>query len=148
MRKLWVRYLIKIVTNGLRISMPISRTARLNILGNQVIRNIKVPILPDQTRNILGLNILKKAALFRFLMEPTAMILNHCEARGSLPGSVTQRNTFSTPALQPNAFPASINHLKLRQPCRVTLFLSSAKTAQCFRGCSTGEKNINTNGDE
>ena len=71
------------MTDAFRVAMPIYRIASLNIGGDSVIRNIKVIILPDQTRNILELNVLKKAAPFSFLMDPPAIMLSHYEARGS-----------------------------------------------------------------
>ena len=68
-----------IMANGKRTSLPVYRIASINIGGKWTLNNIKAVILPGNTRNILGLNALKKAAPFAMSMNPPELILSHCQ---------------------------------------------------------------------
>jgi predicted aspartyl protease len=68
-----------IMANGKRTTLPIYRIASINIGGKCKLNNIKVVILPGNTRNILGLNALKKVAPFAMSMNPPELILSHCQ---------------------------------------------------------------------
>ncbi len=68
-----------IMANGKRTSLPVYRIASINIGGKCVLNDIKAVILPGNTRNILGLNALKKAAPFAMSVNPPELILSHCQ---------------------------------------------------------------------
>jgi clan AA aspartic protease (TIGR02281 family) len=68
-----------ILANGKRTSLPVYRIASINIGGKCMLNNIKAVILPGSTRNILGLNALKKMAPFAMSMNPPELILSHCQ---------------------------------------------------------------------
>jgi len=68
-----------IMANGKRTSLPVYRIASINIGGKCTLHNIKAVILPGNTRNILGLNALKKAAPFAMSMNPPQLILSNCQ---------------------------------------------------------------------
>jgi predicted aspartyl protease len=68
-----------IMANGKRTTLPVYRIASINIGGKCTLNNIKVVILPGNTRNILGLNALKKVAPFAMSMNPPKLILSHCQ---------------------------------------------------------------------
>jgi len=68
-----------IMANGKRTTLPVYRIASITIGGKCTLNNIKAVILPGNTRNILGLNALKKAAPFAMSMNPPELMLSHCQ---------------------------------------------------------------------
>ena len=68
-----------ILANGKRTSLPVYRIASINIGGKCILNDIKAVVLPGNTRNILGLNALKKAAPFAMSMNPPELMLSHCK---------------------------------------------------------------------
>ncbi len=68
-----------IMANGKRTKLPVYRIASIDIGGKCMVKNIKAVVLPGNTRNILGLNALKKAAPFAMSMNPPELILSNCQ---------------------------------------------------------------------
>lgn len=69
-----------IMANGKRTTLSVYRIDSINIGGKCIVENIKAVVLPGDTRNILGLNALKKAAPFAMSMNPPELILSNCKA--------------------------------------------------------------------
>jgi clan AA aspartic protease (TIGR02281 family) len=78
----FVKTVLGVMADGSSIAMPIYRISSLDIGGNCVIQDIDVAVLPGQTRNILGLSVLKKVAPFSFVMEPPTLMLSNCRVAG------------------------------------------------------------------
>jgi clan AA aspartic protease (TIGR02281 family) len=68
-----------VMANGNQTSLPVYLIASINIGGKCILNNIKAVVLPGNTRNILGLNALKKAAPFAMSVNPPKLILSHCQ---------------------------------------------------------------------
>ena len=68
-----------IMANGKRTSLDVYQIDSINIGGKCTLNNIKAVILPGNTRNILGLNVLKKAAPFAMSTNPPELILSNCQ---------------------------------------------------------------------
>lgn len=66
-----------ILANGQVLVLPVYQISEIN-LGGCIIRNIEVAETPGNTRNLLGLNALKKAAPFTFKLGPASLHLSNC----------------------------------------------------------------------
>ncbi len=66
-----------ILANGDICVLPVYKVKELT-LGGCIIRDIDVAETPSNTRNLLGLNALKKAAPFTFSLEPAVLSLSNC----------------------------------------------------------------------
>ena len=74
----YVRDLIGILANGKKMRVPIYRISSL-ILGDDCeLQNIEAAVFPGKTRQILGLNTLRKAGSFVFTFEPATLVLSQC----------------------------------------------------------------------
>ncbi|HHJ18764.1 MAG TPA: hypothetical protein ENJ84_02865 [Gammaproteobacteria bacterium] len=67
-----------ILANGDSCILPIYHIKALT-LGGCLIEDIEVAETPENTRNLLGLSVLRKAAPFIFSLEPAELKLSHCE---------------------------------------------------------------------
>lgn len=74
----YVKQLQGVLANGDELAVPIYRIAALNIGGNCRLRNVEVAVFPGDTRQILGLSALRKAAPFIFSVDPPSLVLSHC----------------------------------------------------------------------
>ncbi len=75
----YVKTVSGIMANGKRTKLSVYRIASIDIGGKCTVKNIKAVVLPGNTRNILGLNALKKAAPFAMSMNPPELILSNCQ---------------------------------------------------------------------
>ena len=74
----YVRDLIGILANGKKMRVPIYRISSL-ILGDDCeLQNIEAAVFPGKTRQILGLNTLRKAGSFVFTFKPATLVLSQC----------------------------------------------------------------------
>jgi predicted aspartyl protease len=80
----YVKQLQGILANGSELAVPVYTIAALNIGGNCRLRDVEVAVFPGDTRQILGLSALRKAAPFVFSVDPPSLVLSHCETSVSL----------------------------------------------------------------
>ncbi len=66
------------LANGDRTTLPVYKIDSISIGSKCVIQDVKAVILPGSTRNILGLNALKKVAPFAFSTNPPSLLLSNC----------------------------------------------------------------------
>lgn len=66
-----------ILANGQILILPVYNVSEIN-LGGCIIRDIEVAETPANTRNLLGLNALRKAAPFTFSLTPAELHLSNC----------------------------------------------------------------------
>lgn len=69
-----------VLANGDILILPVYQVTEIN-LGGCVIRDIEVAETPANTRNLLGLNTLKKAAPFTFALTPASLHLSNCSGQ-------------------------------------------------------------------
>ena len=74
----YLRSMQGILANGTEIKVPVYQLANLNIGGGCQLQNIEAAVFPGKTRQILGLNALKKAGPFIFSFEPPQLVLSNC----------------------------------------------------------------------
>ena len=77
----YVRDLSGVMADGRRRQVPVYRLAQIHIGDSCVFRDVEAAIFQGAPRNILGLNILKKAAPFTLSMEPPSLMLSNCGIR-------------------------------------------------------------------
>ncbi len=68
-----------VLANGKKTPLAVYQLDSINIGGKCELPNIKAVVLPGNTRNILGLSALKKAAPFAMSVNPPELILSHCK---------------------------------------------------------------------
>ena len=76
----YVKQLEGILADGRRMVVPVYRIAQINIGGDCALYDIDAAVFPGQTRQILGLSALRKAAPFTFSIDPPQLMLSGCEA--------------------------------------------------------------------
>ena len=69
------------LANNEEIELQVYRISGLNIGGDCQVNNVKTVVLPGATRNILGLNTLKKTAPFALSVDPPQLMLSRCESK-------------------------------------------------------------------
>lgn len=67
------------MADGRRLSVPIYRISGIVIGDNCVLSDVEAAVLPGNTRNILGLSVLRRTAPFTLSMDPPALSLSGCE---------------------------------------------------------------------
>lgn len=75
----FLRQLTGIMADGRRRSIPIYSISGIVIGDSCALRNVEAAVLPGNTRNILGLSALRRAAPFTLSMDPPALSLSGCE---------------------------------------------------------------------
>lgn len=73
-----VKHITAVMADGSETAVPVYRLSRLTIGANCVLDDIEAAVLPNQTRNILGLSALKKAAPFAISLDPPMLMLSGC----------------------------------------------------------------------
>lgn len=72
------RNLVAVLANGDELMMPVYRIPRI-ILGNSCeLLDVEAVVFPGNTRQILGLSALRKAAPFMFSIDPPELQLSNC----------------------------------------------------------------------
>jgi predicted aspartyl protease len=70
------RDLTGVLADGSELRVPIYRITSLN-LGNCVLENVEAALFKTK-RQIIGLNVLNRAAPFIFSVNPPELVLSHC----------------------------------------------------------------------
>lgn len=74
----YLRDLIGILANGDEVVRPVYRIPKI-VLGNSCeMFDVEAVVFPGTTRQILGLNVLRKAAPFMFTVDPPQLQLSNC----------------------------------------------------------------------
>ena len=66
-----------VLANGSEIRVPVYRLSQI-VIGNCTLRNIDAAVFPGKTRQIIGLNALKRAGSFTFAFDPPQLELANC----------------------------------------------------------------------
>lgn len=67
-----------VMANGRALKVPVYRIRELSLSEDCVLRDIEVAIMPNATRDILGLNALRQMQPFTLQMEPPLLSGSHC----------------------------------------------------------------------
>jgi predicted aspartyl protease len=83
-----VRYLRQLrgrLANGSELDVPVYAIASVSIGDGCWLNNVEAAVFPGQTRAILGLNALQRAAPFVFSFDPPRLMLSNCTATVAVP---------------------------------------------------------------
>ena len=72
------RDLIGVLADGTELRVPIYRISRLELGAGCVLEDVEAALFPAK-RQILGLNVLNRAAPFIFSINPPELVLSHCQ---------------------------------------------------------------------
>jgi predicted aspartyl protease len=75
----YLRELTGVLANGAEIRVPVYALPRVRIGGVCVLEDVEAAVFPGDTRQILGLSALLKAAPFIFSTDPPKLELSHCQ---------------------------------------------------------------------
>jgi len=76
----YIGELTGVMADGARHQLPVYRIKRLVLGTNCVLDNIDAAVFPENTRMLLGLSALEKAAPFTFSTNPPSLGLSNCGA--------------------------------------------------------------------
>lgn len=82
-RRQRIRQLSAVMADGSEAVVPVYRVPRLTLGGRCVLHDVEVAVLPGTTRNILGMNALRKAAPFAISVSPPSLMLSGCRVSDS-----------------------------------------------------------------
>ncbi len=74
---LYQRDLLGVLANGSEMRVPLYRLSQV-VIGNCLLKNVDAAVFPGNTRQILGLNALKRAGAFTFTFDPPQLELSDC----------------------------------------------------------------------
>ena len=74
----YIKDLAGIMADGSRKVVPIYKIAEMSIGGECTFKNVEAAVFPGNTRYILGISTLRKAAPFTFSMDPPTLLLSNC----------------------------------------------------------------------
>lgn len=74
----YIKHLIGTLADGDQLIVPLYRISSVTIGKNCRLFNVKAAVFPGTTRNILGLSALRRAAPFRFSVDPPMLSLSGC----------------------------------------------------------------------
>lgn len=74
----YVKDLVGVLANGNELVVPVYSIAELNLGGQCELTDVEAAIFPEESRFILGLSALQKAAPFIFSLDPPALALSNC----------------------------------------------------------------------
>jgi predicted aspartyl protease len=74
----YLRDLVGIMANGDELVMPVYRIPRIVLGNNCELYDLEAVVFPGQTRQLLGLSVLRKAAPFMFSIDPPGLQLSNC----------------------------------------------------------------------
>ena len=69
-----------VLANGSFCELPVYRITSMNLGGKCILKDIKVAETPGNSRSLLGLTALRKAAPFTFSLSPDELKLSNCLA--------------------------------------------------------------------
>ena len=75
----YLRELTGILANGDEMRVPVYTLSSVRIGENCVLEDVEAAVFPGDTRQILGLSALSKAAPFIFSTQPPRLQLSHCQ---------------------------------------------------------------------
>ncbi len=77
------REIVGMLASGEQRRVPIYRVSAL-LLGDRCLLNdVEVAVFPGRTRQILGLNVLRRTSPFRFSVDPPSLRLSNCGSVGN-----------------------------------------------------------------
>lgn len=68
------------LADGRELEVPVYSIDAISIGDACWLRDVEVAVFPGNTRPILGLNVLQRAAPFIFSFEPPHLVLSHCDS--------------------------------------------------------------------
>lgn len=68
------------LANGAELEVPVYLVEAVSIGDACWLHDVEVAVFPGNTRPILGLNVLQRAAPFIFSFEPPRLVLSHCDS--------------------------------------------------------------------
>jgi predicted aspartyl protease len=74
----YIKRLQGVLADGSTLIVPVYRIGSINIGGNCMIHDVEVAVFPGNSRSLLGLSALRKAAPFMFSMEPPELQMSNC----------------------------------------------------------------------
>ncbi|MCU7844104.1 MAG: retroviral-like aspartic protease family protein [Candidatus Thiodiazotropha sp. (ex Monitilora ramsayi)] len=75
----YVKDLKGILANGSKLRVPVYSLSAVNIGGDCLLHDVEAAVFPGNTRYILGLSALQKAAPFIFSLDPPRLVLSNCQ---------------------------------------------------------------------
>ncbi len=75
----YLRELTGILANGDEMRVPVYTLSSVRIGENCILEDVEAAVFPGDTRQILGLSALSKAAPFIFSTQPPRLQLSHCQ---------------------------------------------------------------------
>lgn len=76
----FVRRIAGAMANGRVVEVPIYRVAALSLGEDCVLTDVEVAIFPGSSRDILGLNALRRVEPFAMQLSPPALLVSDCAA--------------------------------------------------------------------
>ena len=67
-----------VLANGSVCELPVYRIRSINLGGNCILKDIEIAETPANSRSLLGLTALRKAAPFTFSLSPDELKLSNC----------------------------------------------------------------------
>lgn len=74
----YVKNIKGILANGDELIVPVWRIASMTINDQCILRDVEAAVFPGQTRQILGLTALRKAAPFIVSFDPPQIVFSNC----------------------------------------------------------------------
>jgi predicted aspartyl protease len=84
----YLRDLEGVLADGSKHIVPLYSIKSLSIGDACTLNEVQAAVFPGETRNILGLNVLRTAAPFTFSVDPPTLSLSNCDS-GQLPTPLT-----------------------------------------------------------
>ena len=72
------RDIVGVLASGEERRVPIYRIATLLLGSRCLLNDVEVAVFPGKTRQILGLNVLRRTSPFQFSVDPPSLRLNNC----------------------------------------------------------------------
>lgn len=88
----YVRELRGVLADGSQMVVPVYSIAYMSIGDSCWLQDVEAAVFPGNSRQILGLSALRKAAPFTFSVDPPSLGLSHC---GDLPAAEAKVKTKS-----------------------------------------------------
>lgn len=74
----YLRDLIGVLANGDEVVRPVYRIPRIVLGQSCEMHDVEAVVFPGNTRQLLGLNVLRKGAPFMFTVDPPQLQLSNC----------------------------------------------------------------------
>jgi predicted aspartyl protease len=83
----YVKQLRGVLADGSELTVPVYRIARIRLGPECWLADVEAAVFPRDSRQILGLSALRRAAPFIFSVDPPALTLSRCRAGDETRGS-------------------------------------------------------------